>query len=862
MKAKTSIRRQLIFVCLCLAIGPLLLMGLSLSWQTYMLQKEQIFELQQELTIQGAKNVSLFWHEIEQRLFFLVNKYNLSVMSTSETYGLFSRYLLFSTDEKHRTTFNEITFLDSKGLEKTSISRTQVSRFEQHADRSQGDEYLIPFLKGVNYYSPVYFDSNTLEPLMKIGIPLRDIRTLNFQGVLLAEIRLKALWDVVADIKVGEKGSAYLIDNTNRVIVHKNPSIVLKHTIYSIPAKPSVVKGLNQLKAVVASQKIEFGSQTLFFVTERPLIEALHYFTNSLLTIVVIFIISLIAAGILGVIFIRRIVLPIESLAIIAKEIGAGDYQKKANIDRSDEIGELAIAFNSMTTKLVDTFKAYELEKNFVRSVLESLTIPFYVIDVNDYTIKLANSASGFGRLTETSKCYMLSHGANKPCDGTKHPCMLHEVKRTKKSVVVEHIHGHDEKHQKVVEVYGYPIFNDKGEVAQVIEYNVDITERKRLEERVRQSHRLEAIGSLAGGVAHDFSNLLTIVIGYCEMGIASVAEDDPVRNNLDNILDAAERATTLTQQLLAFSRKQVLEVKIVNLNTVITRMMKMLNRILEDNISLTFHQGEALDNIKADPGKLDQVFVNLAVNARDAMTAGGSLIIETANVLVDETYLHSHENMPSGAYVSVIFSDTGVGMSQDVIDKIFDPFFTTKSHGTGLGLATLYGIIKQHNGFISVESQPKKGTTFTMLFPAVAEDEEKIIAHNKTIKEKGVETILVVDDEPTILEMVSDTLEPLGYTVLKASSGEEAVEMVSLYTDAIHLVLSDIVMKGMTGSQAVEIIRKMRPEVKVIFMSGYPEQHISDRGVLLDGAFFMQKPLRASQLSRKLREILDKETG
>jgi len=622
------------------------------------------------------------------------------------------------------------------------------------------------------------------------------------------------------------------------------------------------MQGLHSNRAVVTTQKMEFGGRSLFFVTERPLTEALRYFTNSVITIGIIFIIALAAASILAVLIIRQIVQPIESLAETAKEIGAGNYQKKAETGRQDEIGELATSFNSMTTRLVDTFKDYEKEKNFVRSVIESLTIPFYVIDANDYTIKLANSAAGFGDLDQDSKCYALSHGIDSPCNDTKHPCILDEVKRTKQSVVVEHVNIDKEKSQRVVEVYGYPIFNDQGDVVQVIEYSVDISERKRLEERIRQTHKLEAIGSLAGGIAHDFSNLLTIVIGYCEMGIAIVEEDSAVRNNLDNILDAAERATTLTQQLLAFSRKQVLDVKIVNLNTVVHRMMKMLNRILEDSISLTFNQGDSLANIKADPGKLDQVFVNLVINARDAMAGGGSLIIETANVLVDENYPDYQEDMSPGSYVLITLADTGIGMSQAVINKIFDPFFTTKSHGTGLGLATLYGIIKQHNGFIIVDSELNKGTTFKLLFPAVEDVEEKFITHDKTIEEKGSETILIIDDEPTILDMVADTLKPLGYTTLKASSGEESVELASNYEGSIHLILSDIVMKGLNGIQAVENIKKKRPEVKVIFMSGYPEHVINGRGMFVGGTSFMQKPLRASQLSRKIREILDQETA
>ncbi len=860
MKVKTSIRRRFIIVCICLAIGPLLLMGLALSWQSYVLQKEQIVELQQELTVQGARNISSFWHEVEQKIEFIVNSYDLAVMSPDELHLLLSRFLLFSQDSEHGNIYNQISFLDAEGLEIINISRTHVSRIAQQTDRSHSQEYLTPFLKGITYYSPVYFNKITLEPLMKVAIPLRDIRTLAFQGVLTAEVRLKSMWDIVAGIKIGENGTAYLVDSGNRVVVHKNPSIVLKNTIYSIPSQPSVAKGIQNEKALVTVRKIELGDQYLYFVAERPFSEAFHYFTNSVIYIVFILIIALLAACFLSVIFIRQIVRPIESLALTAKEIGAGDYLKKADTSRTDEIGELAKAFNTMTAQLVNTFKAYEKEKNFVHSAIESLTVPFYVIDANDYTIKLANSAAGFGPLTEQSKCYSLSHGVNVPCNGVDHPCMLQEVKRAKKAVIIEHVHGGGDTPLKIYEIYGYPIFNDKGEIAQVIEYNVDITERKRLEERVRQSHKLEAIGSLAGGIAHDFSNLLTIVIGYCEMGIASVKQDDPVQNNLENILDAAERATALTQQLLAFSRKQVLEVKIVNLNTVISRMLKMLNRLLEDNITLNFNQGKSLFNIKADPGKLDQVFVNLAVNARDAMTAGGSLLIETANFIVDQKYAQYHENMQPGPYVSIIFVDTGVGMSKEVIDKIFDPFFTTKSHGTGLGLATLYGIIKQHNGFITVESELGKGSTFKVLFPAVSEEEEQQTVFDKTIEEKGSETVMVIDDEPTILQMVGDSLEPLGYNVLKASSGEEAVEMISEYKEVIHLLLSDIVMKGMTGPQAVEIIKEKRSEVKVIYMSGYPEHHISGRGVVMDGASFMQKPLRASQLSRKVREVLDKD--
>jgi PAS domain S-box-containing protein len=402
----------------------------------------------------------------------------------------------------------------------------------------------------------------------------------------------------------------------------------------------------------------------------------------------------------------------------------------------------------------------------------------------------------------------------------------------------------------------------ERGKMVGVLGIARDITDRKMLEDQLAQSQKMEAVGQLAGGVAHDFNNILTAITGYSDMLVRKLRTDDPLYQNAEEIRKASERASALTRQLLAFSRKQVLKAEVVDLDAVVTDISKMLQRVIGEHIQLVTRSKASRAHVKADRGQIEQVILNMAVNARDAMTAGGTLIIETDVVTPDGDFFRTHKNLVPGNYVLMRISDTGTGMPPEVKARIFEPFFTTKEKGkgTGLGLATCYGIVTQTGGQLTVDSAPGKGTTFSIYLPLSMEEtvQDKLVVKDDPDMPRGRETLLLVEDEMIVRELALLVLSDLGYEVLTAVNGEEALRVAENHAGTLQLVITDVVMPLMGGKELSGHMRKRYPRVKVIFSSGYTDDAISDQGALGEGVAFLQKPYTPIQLARKVRSVLD----
>ena len=407
---------------------------------------------------------------------------------------------------------------------------------------------------------------------------------------------------------------------------------------------------------------------------------------------------------------------------------------------------------------------------------------------------------------------------------------------------------------------------NQDGSVGFFIASFLDITERKQAEEekavlesQLRQAQKMESIGRLAGGVAHDFNNMLSVILGYAELTRDRLPEGHPLTEYVQEIRKAANHSKDTISQLLAFSRKQIVVPKSVELNELIMSMKTALARLIGEDIELHFRPREGLWKIKCDPSQLDQILVNFAVNARDAMPKGGRLTIETANVACDDPSCREHLGITPGEYVLLLVSDNGIGMDQQTLSKIFEPFFTTKGvgQGTGLGLSTVYGIVKQNRGFIYVDSEPGRGSSFKVYFPRILQEDEPVETAEETALVSGSGTVLLVEDDPMVRKMTTAMLERIGYTVIASEGPREALLFCKQADTPIDLLISDVVMPGMNGRELRDQIQAIKPGVKVLFVSGYTSNVIAGHGVLEEGVHFAEKPFTLNDLARKVQEAI-----
>ncbi|MBN2809881.1 MAG: response regulator [Deltaproteobacteria bacterium] len=544
-----------------------------------------------------------------------------------------------------------------------------------------------------------------------------------------------------------------------------------------------------------------------------------------------------------------------EEIAVKALKQGADDYVIKS----PQHIAQLPHTIRQVLEARKTRERLRESEEKY-RSMMEAMREPTYICSP-DFRVGYMNPAmiERVGRDATGELCYQAINALPERCPW----CSYEQVKQGLPSID-EVLSPLDNRNFLVS---SSPIFHPDGTISKMTIYR-DITEYKKVEEerknlqtQLLQAQKMDAIGRLAGGVAHDFNNMLTIILGHGEALLDELQPEDPLREDVVQILEAGRRSAALTRQLLVFSRKQTQQLKVLSLNDLISNLNKMLQRLIGENIAVELLLEEGLAPVKADPGQLEQVIVNLAVNARDAMPEGGRLIIETANVELDDLYCKRHAKMiPAGCYVRLSLTDTGCGMDQDTQAKIFEPFFTLKKQGegTGLGLATVYGIVKQSGGYIWVYSEPEHGSTFKIYFPRVESELEngsQPVA-SVTVQNGSGEHILVVEDEKELRRMAEKVLSRLGYRVSVAADGSAAIGLVEegLQPD---LLLTDVIMPGLAGPEVANTIRRRLPQLKVLYMSGYTGNAVAHYGVLDQNRTFLQKPFSAHELAAKVQQVL-----
>jgi len=576
---------------------------------------------------------------------------------------------------------------------------------------------------------------------------------------------------------------------------------------------------------------------------------------------IVLAIVSLALTVALVTVLSLRIARRVRTLTGAVDEIAAGDYSKRVPSRRRDEIGRLSVAFNTMADRVEHAHGALRDVHERTQFALASAHIGVWESHVATRRMTCSDRIAAERGLP----------GAAVPRTVDEFLAAVHPDDRESLRRILEGREiagGTFEAQYRIVrpdattrwiEAKGRVEVDDRGQPVSVLGVSADVSDHRRLEGQLRQAQKMEAIGQLAGGVAHDFNNLLTAIMGHGSLALEDLAEHHPVRENVTEILKAGERAAGLTRQLLAFSRRQVMQPEVVGVHAVIRNVEKLLERLIGEQIQIVLDLAASQDAVKVDPGQLEQVLVNLAVNARDAMPNGGTLTLSTSSVRLDDTYARQHPAVSPGDFVMITVTDTGTGMDAETQARLFEPFFTTKpaGEGTGLGLATVYGIVKQSGGFIYVYSEPGHGTTFKVYLPTTHEKPSTVQAPIQPAHSRGTETILVVEDNPHVKEIACRVLAQLGYQVLAASSGEEALAVLGAARARVDLVISDVIMPGMTGPELCRQLAQQYPALKVLFTSGYSDDAVMRHGVLEPGTMFIEKPYPPSALARKVREAL-----
>jgi len=582
-----------------------------------------------------------------------------------------------------------------------------------------------------------------------------------------------------------------------------------------------------------------------------------------------------------------------EERAVAAMRAGAKDYVLKGKLERLGPVISRELAEAASRRQRVEVERALQIEERRYRSIFDSAAVALVELDLSSAKVALAEVAKhGLAeerlvegdelvtRAAEQTRILTANAAAIRMVEAERPDQLVGVLARALRpgagSAWLEVLRtlvtptGTFQKEVRIATLAGRPIdvllsFRipaTMDDSRNVIMSMTDVTDRNSLERRIRAAQRLEVIGKLAGGVAHDFNNLLVVIEGYATFLVEGLPEGDARRDDARAIQDAAQRAEGLTRQLLAFGRRQVAELRVVNLNRLIQEMDQLLRPLIGEDIDVVTALKEDLALVEIDPTHLEQLIINLAVNARDAMPMGGKLTIETANVRLDESYRDTKPvDVPPGNYVMLAVSDDGTGMDEETRLHIFEPFFTTKSpgKGTGLGLSTVFGIVKQAGGFIWVYSEPGQGTTFRIHLPVKAAARESPVSGSRTpASPKGTETILIVEDQESVRILTRRVLTKAGYTVLEAPDGGQALLALERHTGPIHAVLTDVVMPTMSGRKLADHLSAIRPGVKVLYMSGYTDNAIVHHGVLEPGVNFLQKPFTPDALLSKLREVLD----
>ena len=757
--------------------------------------------------------------------------------------------------------FRWIAFLDANG--KVLVD----SQLETGRNQLIDPEVLARILAGQSIDSAVKV-AEDFTPYAIISTPARTAA--GAPGWLAAELHLRSIWDLVDQISVGGKKVAYLVTRDGALIAHPDKTRVIAPN--NFPAVPAPPRDLPAAGAVRVEKEhgvdryltayVAIGLLDWVIAVQQPVQDAFLPTNVLWRQSILLLLIGIALSFVLGLFISRALSLPLIHLLEGTRTISSGNLDFRISIKGGEEITHLANSFNGMveslqsrSAQLVESERKYRLMTERVNDVI------FTLEEHGRFTFVSPRLQSLIGvsipALLGRQMTDLLP-----PQDRDRTAGLLWELLngsgRIDREMQIETLFKDGRKI-----IFELHLTADGGPSGKRQVYGVarDVSERARLLDQLNQAQKMEAVGRLAGGVAHDFNNLLTAIIGYCDYSRLNLGDQDTLQKNLDEIKKAGIRAAGLTQQLLAFSRRQVMKPKVIDLNRLVANLEKMLHRLLGEDIALDTVAAPDLGAVLADPGQVEQVIMNLCINSRDALPQGGRIRLETTNVFLESSRRERRMDVMRGDYVRLRIADNGIGMDRETRSHLFEPFFTTKEvgKGTGLGLSTVYGIVKQTGGYIWVESVPGEGATFDIFFPrAQGTVDAQAIAGLPGDVRGGNESILLVEDESMIRALVRNVLVSNGYSVTEADNGEHAKEIFQANGAHIDLVVTDVVLPGIGGRDLIEHMKASRPDLPALFMSGYTPDVIDNHGQLHPGLAFLQKPFTPESLLLKIREVLD----
>ncbi len=672
--------------------------------------------------------------------------------------------------------------------------------------------------------------------------------------------------------KIGDLSYLVVLDASGRTFVAMREDLAKDHFRYADSGPDHAAGEMFRATVPIEHDGRRIGTLCAGF-SLRPMHDEIRRMQGTIALVSI----AVFLAGVLATLLISALVTrPIAQMAETAGAITRGDSSHRVPVTSRDEVGLLASSFNLMLDRLAERTLSLEQEvgerrrgEEALKRANERFTLAAAAVNGAIYDWDVENErivwTDGLTRvfgypLEDVRADVQWRKERIHPDDFARVSVQLSRDTRSREDFVAQYRFRSADGSYLHVWDRGRLVRDEEGRGARIVGLIENVTELKQLEEELRQAQKMEAIGRLAGGVAHDFNNLLTTILGYAELLMGRLTEEQ-AREEVGEIQKAGERAARLTQQLLAFSRKQMSEPHILNLNAIVADTEKMLRRLIGEDILFETRLDPAVDPIRADRGQLEQMLMNVAVNARDAMERGGRLTIQTSNLRLDEQFVRDHPGARAGLHVLISITDTGCGMSEETRKRIFEPFFTTKGpgKGTGLGMATVYGIVKQSGGYIWIDSEKEKGTTVSVVFPKVDGDPALAGVRPRALRALGgSETIMLVEDEEGVRKLVRGVLQSHGYTVLEASDASDALRIAQETSSPIDLLLTDVVMPGMSGRELAEQLLRERPQTRLLYVSGYTEDTILLHGVRTSGTALLCKPFPPEVLLQRVREVLD----